>query len=191
MSDLHELRVGQLYIPGRTSYPEAVQYNYRSGGHELLMWLANPRESEVEAVRAGPCQFALLTWRDVIFFLYRFEHLRGGIPWSDAPFSIHLVPPDQRTLPAPLSEIAHDPDEARALLQIILVDAGTGIVRALRAVTLSPAFTAALHAAIRAQAERPWPGDAAYDAQIQAAYAAYPSTRQMVKAAQSRTKGGA
>ena len=59
---------------------------------------------------------------------------------------------------------------------MILVDGERNLVRALRAVTLSPAFTAVLHAAIRTQAETT-SDPALYDAKIQEAYAAWPNTR--------------
>lgn len=179
---LHVLTVGQPYIPGRTEFPEAVQYQYRSGAHELLMWLRSPSPREVQSIRRGSCSFALYTEGDLLVFLYEFE---PAIPWSDAPFSIHLLPEDQRTIPPP-AEMA----EPRALLQIVLVDAATGLVQVLRAVTFSPAFTAALHLAIRRQAERGWPGDAEYDRQLQALYRRFPTSMALRRAAQSWTAGG-
>jgi hypothetical protein len=60
---------------------------------------------------------------EVILLLYRIE---GFANWSDAPYSWHLVPEQLRT----------DPDE-RALMTVVLVDAGAGIIRALRAVASS------------------------------------------------------
>lgn len=68
--------------------------------------------------------------------------------------------------------------------------AATGIVQALRVVTFSPAFTAALHLAIRAQAARPWPGDAAYDAQVSDLYRRFPNASHLAAHAQSRTFAG-
>jgi hypothetical protein len=49
--------VGQPYIPGRTSYPETVQYNFRAGQHELLMWLPSPTARELRDIRQGVAQF--------------------------------------------------------------------------------------------------------------------------------------
>ena len=51
--------------------------------------------------------------------------------------------------------------DRHAQLRVALVEADDGRVRALRAVRLTPAFTTALHAAIRAQASRPAPAVAA------------------------------
>ena len=174
--------VGQPYIPGRTSYPEAIQYNYR-GGHELLAWLQSPTAREVRDWRQGVAQFALYVEQPVIVLLHRF----GDQPWSDSPFAWHRVPEDERHLPPTGQEM--EMREPRALLQVTLVDADTGIVRVLRAVSWSPAFTAAVHLAIHDQAAAPWDSDA-YDAALAAIYARYPATTDLLAAATSRTEGG-
>ena len=183
---IHQYRVGRPYIEGRRNWPEVAEYNFRQGAHELRMFLRNLKPWEVEAIRSGPCEFALTVEGDVLFLLYRFgEPPREAVPWSDAPYSWHLVPADQRTLPEPAGM-----PEPHDTMQIILVDALTGIVRALRMVSFSPAFTVALRSAIRDQASRPWPGDAAYDRQLRAIYDRYDS-RALVARAVARTRGGA
>jgi hypothetical protein len=159
-----------------------VQYNFRDGAHELLLWLGSPSPAEVADIRQGEAEFALVVEPPVIVLLYRFGR---SIRWSDAPYSWHRVPAGQRTLPEPLPE----GEEGRALLQIVLVDAATGIVRALRAVTLAPAFTAALHLAIREQARQPWDSNA-YDRALQRLYARYPTSEAMLAQAAARTTGG-
>ncbi|GIW06340.1 MAG: hypothetical protein KatS3mg060_1145 [Dehalococcoidia bacterium] len=181
--DWHLLQVGAPYLPGRTRYPEAVQYTYRAGGHELLLWLSSPSPREVESIQRGRASFALSIEPPLIVLLYRFA---PAITWSDAPFSIHLVPPAQRVLPPPLGQA----EESRALLQVILVDADTGIVRALRQLTWSPAFTAAIHAAIAAQATMTWDAQA-YDAALRQLYQRYPTSEALLSTATARTEGGA
>ena len=68
-------------------------------------------------MRAGNAEFALLIYGLAIFFLYRFEK---AIAWSDAPYSWHLVPADERQLPE-----TPESAETRALLSVVLVDART------------------------------------------------------------------
>jgi len=75
------------------------------------------------------------------------------------------------------------------LLTVMLIDASTGILKVMRAVTFSPEFTAAINHAVYEQSQRPWVGDMAYNRQVEAAYAKYPSVPAMVKAAKL-TKGG-
>jgi hypothetical protein len=140
--------VGKPYNPGMMSWPEAAQYNYRQGGHELVLFYLPPiDDDEVMAVTKQEARFGVDVEGDVIFFLYRFT---GDEDWSDCPYSIHLVPPDQRTVPPILG------NDELVLLSVILVDAESGIVRGLRAVTLSRTVSRALVTAIRAQAAKPW-----------------------------------
>lgn len=176
MAELHAYRVGEPYIPGRTSYPEAVQYSYRGGAHELLMWLADPLEREVRDIARGDCELALFVEQPLLILLYRFGKT---LPWSDAPFAFHLVPQAERSLPEPTGVA-----EPHALLQVTLVDAVTGIVRALRMIALLPAFTTALHLAIRDQAAAPW-DPAAYDRALAALFGRASSA---ALAARSRTR---
>jgi len=172
--------VGQPYVPGRTQWLETVDYHYRVGGHELRLFFESPSPTEVAAVSEGRGEFALYAEDDVIFLGYRFEPLG----WSDQPFSWHLVPEDERILPP------EDHPEARAMLFVILVDALTGLVRAMRALTFSPAFTRALHGAIRAQAARPWPGNDEYARQLRALYGRLGSSDALAAQAQARCVGG-
>lgn len=181
----HALQVGQPYHPQRTRWPEGAHYAYRAGHHELLLFLDSPTAREIAAVRTGAPQCALYTddAAGLLVLLYQFG---ASVPWSDAPFSWHLLPAAERVVP-PLSGAG---EESRALLQAVLVDAATGTVQAIRAVTLTPAFTAQLHAAIRRQAARPW-DRAAYDRALDALYQRYPTTRALLAATTARSRGGA
>jgi hypothetical protein len=109
------------------------------------------------------------------------------VPWSDTPFSWHLAPEGRRQLPPAPDEVSPD---TRALLQVVLTDATTGLVRALRAVSLAPDFTRTLFAAVAAQAAAPWCGPAAYDRQLDAACRRWPSSVALMRAAVARCAGG-
>ena len=160
------LEVGKPYIAGRTSIATRAEYNFSSGQHELLVCFSHLSEDEITAVRTGEAEFGLLIFGLVILFLYRFGE---AIAWRDAPYSWHLVPANERQLPgAPATA------ETRALLCVVLVDADSNIVRALRALTFSPEFTSALHTAITEQAEERWdPGE--FDAQLRRACQCWPT----------------
>jgi hypothetical protein len=69
-----------------------------------------------------------------------------------------------------------------AVLQIILIDAMTGIVQAIRAVTLDTEFSQALHQAIREQMQSPI-APQEYSDQVDLVYAKYPKTMGMVAVA--------
>lgn len=174
--------VGQPYLPdGRLPEPR-VEYNYRSGQHQILMVLSDLRAREVRDIRQGVAEFALYVEPPLIMLLYRFG---DALPWSDAPFSIHRVPAEERRIPEPT-----DFAEPHDLLQIDLVDADSGIVRGLRAVTFSPAFTARLRLAIIEQAAQPYT-EADYDAALADLYRRYPTSETLLAAAVARTVGGA
>lgn len=158
----HAISVGQLYLHGRTHWPECTQYNYRGGAHELLLFLGSPSPAEIKSVRQGGARFALHVEQPVVLLLWSFA---PGLPWSDASYSWHLVPAHERDLPSADLE-----EDKGILLRIVLVDAATGLVRAIRAVSLTSAFARALHAAIREQAARVW-SEAEYDATLQRVYA--------------------
>ena len=178
---MHRIHVGQPLVEGQTRWPEAGEFNLYDNGLELRLFFRRLSKAEVRGVEQGECRFALVAEGDVLFFLYRFADL----PWSDAPYSWHMVPPDRRVLPA-----MQDTGETRGLLHIILTDAETGIVQVLRTVTLSVDFTRALLGAIRVQASTPWCDQAAYDRQLAAAYERFPTTEAMLAAATVETSGG-
>src|SRR5260370_13423918 len=102
------LEVGNPYVPGRTSIEPRVEYSFRRGQYELLLCFSQLSEDEIDAVGEGKAEFGLLIYGLVIFLLYRFGE---AIAWSDAPYSWHRVPPEQRQLP----ETPRQPKSARGL----------------------------------------------------------------------------
>jgi len=132
---MHKIEVGKLYSETRTSWPEGVEYNWMHNVHELRMFFRNPQPQEVQSVKSGKVEFGLVTEEDVILLLFRFlgaQKGQRGIDWSDAPYSYHMLPEDRKGLPPEQLR----PSE-RSLLNIILVNAPTGIVLAVRAVSFS------------------------------------------------------
>ena len=150
------LSVGELYYPGITSWPEAVEYNYFSGNHELRFILKNPSSYVTGVIRKMPVQLGLFLQDDIILLVYRFvDYRKQLVPVHGySPFSIHLVPENMRRLPD-----MQPGQEAEDTLRIHLVDAGTGILKAARSVILSPEFTGALCSAITSQSKTPLADD--------------------------------
>jgi hypothetical protein len=147
---LHRLEVGKPYDPSRRSWPEAADYNYRSGEHELRLYVADPTPMEVLAVESGPVEFGMFVEPEGLFLVTRFGF--GPALSFDTSYQWHRAAAG-RVLPPPTEEAS---PALRALLGIILVDAATGLVRVLRAVTYSPEFTRAIHRAIARQAASPF-----------------------------------
>lgn len=144
---MHRYTVGELYDPTRRHWPESIQYAFRSGGHELFLSLEDPSRDEILAVRKAPARIGLVLDGPVIDLVYQFgDELTG-----DAPYSWHLVAPDERVPPQILLN-----ETTRAMITTILVDASTRLIRAMRQSTLSPALSMGLHAAITEQISMPW-----------------------------------
>lgn len=141
---MHIVAIGKPLFENRNNLPEAIEYNYQAGDHTLLLSMKNLHPKEIEAVRETEAEFGLYCENGIVFLLYRFGEI---LPWSDSAFSWWNVAEEDRRIPAP----PENPAE-RILLKIILVEAGSGIVKAIRVTTLSPQFTEKLHEAIRRQA---------------------------------------
>lgn len=184
---MHELREGCPYT-GAIPSQETWQFNYRADAYELIGFLRSPSAAEKRDVANGVAQFALLPLPpeapDAICLAHRF----GTMPWSDSLYSWHLVQqvrPEQATIPESLGE------GQRALLTVFLVDIRTRTVASrIRAVTLSPEFTQALHGAIRHQSAMPWCGATEYIRQEQALYTRYPDSADIASSATIRCTGG-
>lgn len=161
------LKVGGHYNPGRRTWPEGGEFNFRGGELELLLLFKKPNPVEIAAVARGAVRLAFLVEPPALFVVYAFGD--NVIRWSDAPFTFHRVPLADRVLPR---------DEAQAPFRVILVDTTTGRVEALRLCLLAPDITAALHQAIREQAAAPF-DEAGYDAAIDAVYQRLGTSAQM------------
>ncbi len=184
---MHKIQVGQLYKEGQTSWPEVVEWNWTQSANELRLFFRNPDPQEIQAVKTGKVEFGLVIEQDIILLLFRFlpaQKGQHGIRWSDAPYSYHFLPEDRRGLPP--QELGA---EKRALLQIVLVNASTGITLVIRAVSLSHEFTKQLYQAIHEQAGKSF-DKVTYDRQLRWLYATYPDSRQLLQKAVVRCEGG-
>ena len=142
------IAVGKPYLPGCTQLQEGYQFTWSNGRLELLIVWNALTPQEVEGIQRAPMQVGLVVVGPIIFFLYQFESITS---WCDAPYTFHMVPVAERSLPpAPLGP------ESRALVNVILVEAQSGLVQGIRVVTLSPALTQRLFEAIGQQAAQPF-----------------------------------
>jgi hypothetical protein len=175
-------RVGEFFHRGRHSWPEGAQFACGPGGYELTLFHAEIGEELVDDLRRGPAEFGLIVESPLIVLAYRFGN---SIPWNDIPYSWHLQPKERRVLPKRIRS-----PQARSLLWITLVGARDGMIHSQRGMTLSPAFTRALQAAIRTQAMKAFDPDGC-TAAISSLYLDYPRTVDRLEIAQARTMGNA
>jgi hypothetical protein len=187
MSEL--LKIGELYSPKRSSWPERADFNIRNGAPELRLFLNSPSSAEIQAVASGKKTFALFIEDPVIVLCYQFvvPGKPPAIPWSDAPFSMHLVAetlPDE-AVPIEMPDLLQE----RVLLTTLLIDARTGILKVINASTFSTDFTASLALAVKHQMALPWDAEQ-FDRALQSIYRRYPDARALATAANIRGEGG-
>jgi hypothetical protein len=166
---MHRLAVGEPYRPTVRQWPETPHLRLATGGCELALFFATPTAREVQAVRRGKAQFAWVDSEHAAVLAFRFG---DGVPWSDAPYTPHREHPDT---PAGLPE-----GDGHLMVVVVLVDAATGIVRAIRGVTWPPRFVAAVRRSVDRMLATPFSPQAA-DAALEALYARYPNTAELVR----------
>ncbi|WP_061232523.1 hypothetical protein [Leptospira noguchii] len=135
---MYVYKVGGQYS-NRTKWEEGGHYFYRQGQHELLLFYKDPTEREINAVRKGEAKFAFLEFKSIILFSYSFD---PAIPLSDSAYSIHRLSDSEKVLPPKRQK------GESTLLHVILVDADTGIIKALRQRSFSEEFANRLEDAI-------------------------------------------
>jgi hypothetical protein len=180
---MHLREIGKPYSWERTVWPEVPRLILRPNLYELAIFIEHPTDSEIAAVDRGKCELGLYVESEVLAVCYRFGPGRGfgeGLPWSHVLYSYHLVPKAERMNPL------FFPGEG--LLQIVLVDAAGGLIRALRLVSLPCGFAEALERAIRRQARRPL-DQKKLSCELELLAMQYPSPDMLAEACWRRTSG--
>jgi hypothetical protein len=118
------------------SWPEGASLTMFAGEPvQLMIFLSHPHELEVAAVSTPPTQFAWVDSEHAALLLYRLGPL---LSWSQTTYSPHLFPPGEGS-----PEVGPDP-----IVQIVLVDRDTNIVKALHRVRWPDKFAAAVRASV-------------------------------------------
>lgn len=180
------LAVMEVGAPYPTPLPwqdGAAQLTLAPRGVRFVLPLRSPTEPEVHAVRKGSAEFALVPADRYLLWVYRFSNpgtsnpAASGLPWADTPWEYH-----RQTQPAP----GLPGEEGQTFqLQLVLVDAATNIIRALRVITPPVEFADAVRAAVKRQASRP-NETARAGAEIQRLYARYPTSADLLPLAEAR-----
>jgi hypothetical protein len=149
------LAVGKPYHPDLRVWSEGADYNFRDGAHELRVFLPRASKAEITSVEEGPIEFGLWwDWPD-LFVLSQFHDKRSRrlVMSFDCPYTWHRLAPEDRVKPPAWEEVN---PALRAVVNVVLIEATSGIVLALRICTYSPEFTRALHRTIADQAAMPY-----------------------------------
>jgi len=159
--ELQEVRVGELYAPNRTSWPEGSTVSIGPSGIAHVQFLYEPTTTEIKRFHEGRISVRLLADTHTMMFLFRYGDYRK---WCEASYSVH------RVIAAHGIETAvcpPDPGEGYTwMVHGIIVDAATGKVVAIRQYGLSRRFSLACLREHEAQKARE-PNDAVHERQVQ------------------------
>lgn len=171
---MDSLREGEPYIAGRRDLRERAGYSYSADGQVLSIFMRSPDRRKVEAVRRGRSQFALVIGPGIFFLMYRFGKAIG---WSAAPYWGALSPNQERTL------LVEGWPAGDVVLNVVLVDAATGIIRSVRTETLPLDFSCDLRNAIRHQAQLPILDKRGFDSALAKMHKLCPTSRRLLQRA--------
>ncbi len=133
-------------------------------------------EMDIATFLNGATSFGLFAERNSLFFLFKID---GFMDWSDLAFTIHLA-----------GDETVENNAGYLPFNLVLVDSATHIIKALRMVTVSPAFRTMLVQIIINQQTQEKFDTIAYYKEIGALYETYPSAEAMLKKAPLIEQGG-
>lgn len=149
------------------SRPEGASLTMFAGEPvQLMIFLSHPHQLEVAAVSTPPTQFAWVDSEHAAVLLYKLGPL---LSWSQTTYTPHLFAPEDG-LPSV------DPDP---IVQIVLVDRDTNIVKALHRVRWPDKFAAAVRDTVTRMRDTPYsrPG---YDHALAALNRRYPTPEDLI-----------
>ncbi len=131
--------VGKMYEEGIKDYEQEIRFDATPSGPVLSLFYKNTASKEIDRVTKGRVELGFYERREegVLFFLAKFE---GMVP-MDAAYSIHLS-----TFVETL-----ELEESDVEMQIVLVNAKEGDIRAIRTVELPHRFSTKLKEALEEQ----------------------------------------
>ena len=116
---------------------EAFSINIVNGS-PLMIFNFDVSDTDISNFLNGQVSFGLFSDQDMIFFLFKIENF---MEWSDLAFTIHLA--GDETIEV------HD---SYLMFNLVLIESETKIVKAIRAITVTPDFRAKIAEAIKQQA---------------------------------------
>ena len=170
--DILSLIVGMTFDH---SMPDESMSIILNSGAPMLIFNFSLSEKNIAAFQDGLSSFGLFAEKNLLFFLFKIE---GFLDWSDLAFTIHLV-----------QDEAIEDNGGYLPFNLVLVESGSGIIKGLRMVTVSPTFRSVIVKAIERQNNAPF-NVIEYYKSIQVIYDTYPEVVSMLKNALIVEQGG-
>ena len=146
-----ETRPGRLLFPGVMGLNPGAHYQYTTDGHRLILSIERPSSAQIVAVETRAGLFGLVVRDEVFLLLAQF----GDGPCLAAHYNWWFNSPDIR--PNPFTSLAGA--EPQIELQVLLVNASSGVIEAARKYHLTKAFSRLLLELVANQIDRefdPW-----------------------------------
>jgi hypothetical protein len=164
------LEEGKPY-PGTLPDEDAAVFEFSKEGPELRLFFSGITDDIARHVAEEDCYLGLLRSGDIAVVPWKIGDRMSG----DAQFHVFLYPPETRPTPEIMTR------DGRYLLQLLLVDRGSGTVRVVRRMNLSPALSKELTEAIAYQLGNHI-GREEYDAQVSQYQTRYGDVRDAIAA---------
>jgi hypothetical protein len=149
------------------SWPEGAALTMFSGEPvQLMIFLSHPHELEVQAVSTAPTRFAWVDSEHVGVLLYRLGPI---LSWSQVTYTPHLFAPED----------GRPGVDADPLVQIVLVDRDTNIVKAMHTVRWADEFADAVRASVDRMRDTPY-SRIGHDHALAALHRRYPTPDDLV-----------
>lgn len=139
-----EIRSTDPLIEGRRDWPEESIYRYDRGGHELIRVVRVVKAAVAAAVVGDPVELALVIDGPLVIVCSK---VGEALPWAGASFHWHRVRRSERILPPSGADTS-----TGSRIDLKLMMARGGRVRATRPLTIPVDFSRVLHEAILEQA---------------------------------------
>jgi hypothetical protein len=128
-----ETRPGRLLFPGMTHLIQGAHYQFTTLGHRLILSIERPSPAQIAAVETRAGLFGLFVCDEVFLLLAQF----GDGPCLAAHYNWWFNSPDIR--PNPFTALADA--EPQIELQVLLVNASSGVIEAARKYRLTTELT--------------------------------------------------
>lgn len=175
-TEVRRFAPGQPFAPGVRTWVPHNEVHFGVSGLRLFDFWQSPCYHELLAFKQQPIQLGLVERAGIAFLVYRL----GLHPWSDVPFLFHAAAARDRP------NLAATPAAEPVGVQIVVIDAGTGLIRGLRTGTLDDTCAHALRRAARAAYARPALGEDEVRARIGSVYQRHPTSEALAAYAPAR-----
>jgi hypothetical protein len=147
MIQYQQFKVGELFNPNKTSYPEGCHFNLDNSGANLILSYNQPTNTELHNFKLGKLKIGIYTHHhkdyNHIFLLFKF----GTENWIDTPYSFHL---SLQAQPDFILNPINDNTTGYSLI-IFLIDSTSGILKTMRLVTIPNVISQELYNQIQLQ----------------------------------------